>query len=156
MEIKKQIYLRENIAIDPQKKLCQDDCFICFSSGSLSHIGKIAFINEDTDYYAGGFMGIIRAKDIIMPKFLYYILNTDYMHDIMRQEATGTNIKNLSNKIGSVKIPLPTKALQQKIVAECQKIDTEALEAREKISEFQFIRFLYTNLAKYILLVWKD
>lgn len=137
LEIKKQIYLSENIAIDSQKKLRKDDCFICFSSGSLSHIGKIAFINEDTDYYAGGFMGILRAKDIIMPKFLYYILNTDYIHDIMRQEATGTNIKNLSSKIGSIKIPLPTKALQQKIVAECLNIDAEALEAKEKIDELK-------------------
>ena len=135
--IKKQIYLRENIAIDPQKKLRQDDCFICFSSGSLSHIGKIAFIDEDTNYYAGGFMGIIRAKDIIMPKYLYYILNTDNIHDIMRQEATGTNIKNLSNKIERIKIPLPIKALQQKIVAECQEIEKEALEAKEKIDELQ-------------------
>lgn len=137
LEIKKQIYLREDIVIDPQKKLRKDDCFICFSSGSLSHIGKIAFVNENTDYYAGGFMGILRAKDIIIPKFLYYILNTDYMHDIMRQEATGTNIKNLSNKIGSVKIPLPTKALQQKIVSECLNIDVKALEAKEKIKELQ-------------------
>ena len=135
--IKKQIYLRENIAIDPQKKLRQDDCFICFSSGSLSHIGKIAFIDEDTNYYAGGFMGIIRANNNIMPKYLYYILNTNNIHDIMRQEATGTNIKNLSNKIESVKIPLPIETLQQKIVAECQKIDKEALDAKEQIDELQ-------------------
>lgn len=137
LEIKKQVFLREDFIIEPKKRLVQNDCFICFSSGSLAHIGKIAFIHEDTNCYAGGFMGILRAKKNILPGFLYLVLNTDYIHNIMRQEANGTNIKNLSSKIGKIKIPLPSKALQQKIVSECQKIDDEAQEAKDKIAELQ-------------------
>ena len=145
--IRKQIYLREEIAIDSQKKLLKNDCFICFSSGSLSHIGKIAFINEDTNCYAGGFMGILRAKQIILPRFLYNILNTDYIRNIMRQEATGANIKNLSSKIASIKLPLPSKALQQIIVDECQDIDEEVREAKEKIGKLQEnINEIVTNI----------
>ena len=137
LEIKKQVFLREDFAIEPQKRLIQNDCFICFSSGSLAHIGKIAFIHEDTNCYAGGFMGILRAKKSILPRFLYIVLNTDYIRNIMRQEANGANIKNLSSKIGNIRIPLPPKFLQQKIVTECQKIDAEANEAKVKIAELQ-------------------
>lgn len=46
--------------------------------------------------------------------------------------------KNLDmNAFASFKIPLPSQLVQQKIVSECQKIDAEAGEAKEKIDELQ-------------------
>lgn len=46
--------------------------------------------------------------------------------------------KNLDmNAFASFKIPLPSQLIQQKIVSECQKIDAEAGEAKEKIGVLQ-------------------
>ena len=129
--ISKKVYLRADFMMDDEKRLMANDCFICFSSGSRQHVGKIAFMDEDTNFYAGGFMGIIRATSkSVLPKYLYEVLNSSTFRDIMRQRSTGSNIKNLSNEIGSVKIPLPDIATQKKIVEACAKID--AAVSRQK------------------------
>ena len=44
LEIKKQIHLRATKKLDSDKKLKMNDCFVCFSSGSKDHVGKITFI----------------------------------------------------------------------------------------------------------------
>lgn len=131
--ISKKVYLRDTFVIDDEKRLCANDCFICFSSGSRQHVGKVAFIDKDTKFYAGGFMGILRAAPkTILPKYLYEVLNSDIYRIVVRSKSTGANIKNLSNEIGDIKIPLPDLTIQKKIVAECVKVDIEC-EAKKKI-----------------------
>ena len=46
------------------------------------------------------------------------------------------NIKNLSNSIGDIKIPLPPKDIQQQIVDECQKVDEEYNSSRMSIEDY--------------------
>lgn len=138
-ELNKAIYLDENIKLDDSKKLKQNDIFMCFSSGSEKHIGKLCFIEEDTNYYAGGFMGILRLLDIknINPKYLYNVLNLENMRDAVRALSSGSNIKNLSNAIGELKFPLPPLGIQQQIVAECEKVDEEYENSRMRIEEYR-------------------
>lgn len=135
-EVVKKIYVSNSIKFDNEKKLKANDCFICFSSGSKQHVGKIAFIEEDQPYYAGGFMGILRAKNKdILPKYLYETLNSETMRDIIRSNSNGTNIQNLSNKIVEVKIPLPPLDVQQQIVSECEKVDEEYKKGQKTIND---------------------
>lgn len=94
-ELNKQIYLVENKILDNEKRLKEGDIFMCFSSGSEKHVGKLCFIKEDTNYYAGGFMGILRTSKELEAKYLYNFLNQETMRDIVRQSSTGSNIKNL-------------------------------------------------------------
>lgn len=66
-------YLREDFDIPQDKLLKSDSIFICMSNGSKQHVGKVAYIKEDSNYAFGGFMGlIIPLKTSIFPKFLYY------------------------------------------------------------------------------------
>lgn len=133
-ELTKQIYISNKTAFDASKKLKKDDCFICFSSGSRNHVGKVAYITKDTDYYAGGFMGILRSDRTKMhPRFLYEILNSPYFREIIKKTATGTNILNLSNSIAKLKLPLPPLEVQKHIVEDCQKIDEEYENAKNTI-----------------------
>lgn len=123
--VKKEIFVANEVSFDEEKKLKQNDLFMCFSSGSRNHVGKLAIINQDTNYYAGGFMGIIRVNNkIVLPKFLYEFLNCDSIRKIVISSATGNNILNLSSLIGEIKFPLPPIAIQQRIVSECENIDT--------------------------------
>ena len=62
LNIVKEIFLDTELELSHDKRLRKNDIFICMSSGSKEHIGKVAFIDQDTDYYAGGFMGIIRTN----------------------------------------------------------------------------------------------
>ena len=51
----------KQLDLSQEKLLRLHDIFICLASGSKSHVGKVAFISQDTHYYFGGFMGAIRS-----------------------------------------------------------------------------------------------
>lgn len=133
--LKKEIFIANEISFEEDKKLKKNDLFMCFSSGSKSHVGKLALIPHDTDYYAGGFMGIIRTDNNILPAFLYEVLNYDLTRKIISNSANVTNINNLSNSIGEIKIPFPPIEIQQSIVSECEQIDLEYTSAQKNIEE---------------------
>lgn len=133
LSIEKEIFVSESVDFESEKKLRKNDCFMCFSSGSRTHVGKVALIEYDTDFYAGGFMGILRVKNNAIPRFLYEMLNAEKIRNLIRFSANGTNILNLSNSIGDIKIPLPPLDVQKSIVAECEAVDSEYQNAQEEI-----------------------
>ncbi len=139
LEIKKQVFLNNDFQISDDKKLKCNDIFICFSSGSKEHLGKVAFIKDDTNYYAGGFMGIIRVRNNNEPRYIFQLLNT-VLRQTVRDTGSGSNINNLSGIINEIKIPIPPKHIQEKIVFEI-----ESLEKQEKTS-IDEIRQLKINI----------
>ena len=119
LKIKKQVYLDNNFEISEDKKLKANDIFICFSSGSKKHLGKVAFIETNTNYYAGGFMGIIRTFKNYNSKYIYLLLNT-LLRQSVRDIGSGSNINNLSSIINDMPIPLPPLEIQRQIVDELE------------------------------------
>lgn len=137
-ELSKKIYLREDKMLPDEKRLKGKDCFVCFSSGSLQHVGKLAYISNDTEYYAGGFMGILRPKNgDVIPQYIFFVLNTPIMRDYVRNDAAGANIKNLSNQMGKLKIPVPSIKVQKKIVDGCMEIEDEYQATRKAIDDYR-------------------
>ena len=104
------------------KKLRKDDIFICLASGSKDHVGKVAFIKDDTDYYFGGFMGAIRVKPgRLHAGYLLKQLTTGHFNDFLREQIAGANINNLSGGLlYRFQIPLPPLEVQKEIVAEIE------------------------------------
>jgi restriction endonuclease S subunit len=152
-KINKQIFINERIKFNDEKRLKKDDIFMCFASGSKTHLGKVAFISEDTNYYAGGFMGIIRTKDNkVLPKYLFEILNNEIFRQLIRNEASGSNINNLSSSISDVKIPFPPFEIQNKIIDECATIDNDvevAIKEIEKLKKKMKISMQKSNEKQY-------
>lgn len=105
-----------------EKKLRRDDIFICLASGSKDHIGKVALIREDTDFYFGGFMGAIRVNPgRLHPGYLLKQLTTGHFNDFLREQIAGANINNLSGALlYRFQIPLPPLDVQKEIVAEIE------------------------------------
>jgi type I restriction enzyme M protein len=105
-----------------EKKLKKDDIFICLASGSKDHIGKVALIKEDTDFYFGGFMGAIRVKPgRLHAGYLLKQLTTGHFNDFLREQIAGANINNLSaGLLYRFQIPLPPLEVQKEIVAEIE------------------------------------
>lgn len=120
--------ISKEVHISPTQQLHKDDILLCVASGSAVHIGKVAYIVNDTQYYFGGFMAAIRCdENQVLPKYLYYLLADTRFKEYLNSAIAGANIKNINKKIlGNFKIPLPsTITEQQAIVAEldsCQKI----------------------------------
>ena len=105
-----------------EKKLRKGDIFICLASGSKDHIGKVAFIKNDIDYYFGGFMGAIRVKPhLISAIYLFYQLSRGRFNKFLYEQITGANINNLGSKLlYRFQIPLPPLEVQREIVAEIE------------------------------------
>lgn len=137
-EVTKQIFVDESKIFSKDSLLKANDIFICMSSGSKRHVGKVAYIKSDTNYYAGGFMGIIRTSSTeCLPKYLYYILSTPLVKGILSGESSGSNINNLSKRIGQIRIPVPPLSVQQQIIDECDKIDAEYDSTRMSIEDYR-------------------
>lgn len=122
LRIQKEIFVDETVTLPDDKRLKRDDIFICMSSGSKEHIGKVAFIDQDTNYYAGGFMGIIRSNpQRCLSKYLYfYLLASEKYREEIKLLTQGANINNISSTINSITIPLPPIETQQQIVSELE------------------------------------
>ena len=102
LEIVKTVYLDEAFETNDNAKLLKNDIFMCLSSGSRKHIGKIAYINDDLPYFAGGFMGIVRQREqhpetTLLPKYIYSVLSMPNVRMYMGKICTGNNIKNLND-----------------------------------------------------------
>jgi type I restriction enzyme M protein len=122
-----------------EKRLKRDDIFICLASGSKDHIGKVALIKEDTDFYFGGFMGAIRVKPgRIHAGFLLKQLTTGHFNDFLREQIAGVNINNLSAGIlYRFPIPLPPLEVQKEIVAEIEGYQTVINGARAVLDHYR-------------------
>jgi len=116
----KQVSLK--LKFSDEKKLKKDDLFICLASGSKDHIGKVALITEDTDFYFGGFMGVVRVKpERLHAGYLLQQLTTGHFNDFLREQIAGANINNLSSGLlYRFQIPLPPLDVQKEIVAEIE------------------------------------
>lgn len=136
LEINKKVFLYDGYAVSDDKKLKINDIFICFSSGSKQHLGKVAFISEESNYYAGGFMGIIRVKENIKSKYVYSLLNS-LLRQSIRDIGSGSNINNLSSVVNDIKIPLPPLEIQEKIVSEIEVLEKQEEKAIEEVESLK-------------------
>lgn len=139
LKVQKEIYVDDTVTLSDDKRLQKNDIFICMSSGSKEHIGKVAFIDQDTKYYAGGFMGIIRVNmQRCLPKFLYYYLNYSMkFREEIKLLTQGANINNISSTINSIEIPLPPIDVQERIIIELDGYQQVVNGARSVLSNYR-------------------
>ena len=111
--------------VKDNQKLYRNDILISAASGSKEHVGKVAFIYEDLDYYFGGFMGVVRCSDKIIPRFLFHILTDNLFKTYLEEVLNSSTINNLNSKIMNMfQIPLPPLSEQQRIATILDKFDT--------------------------------
>lgn len=135
-QVVKTVYLTPDLPLDDSKRLQKDDIFICLSSGSKEHVGKCAFIEEDTSYYAGGFMGILRKKqEGILPKYLWAVLSSHIYRQMLAQDSSGANINNIGARLGNIKVPFPPLEIQQKIIDEIGHMEAEEQTVLSQIAK---------------------
>ena len=121
------------------KKLRKYDIFICLASGSKKHIGKVAFIQSDTSYYFGGFMGAVRSdSSLVSPAYLFYQLRGRNFNQFLRDRIAGANINNLGSRLFyQFSIPLPPLNVQQEIVDEIESYQKVIDGARAVIDNYR-------------------
>lgn len=97
-------------------------------------VGKLEIFNENA-----------------LKKFIFQILNTEYFENSVIYLAKGLAQQNISTtQIESIKIPLPPKDIQEKIINEIETLELFEKESREKIEDLknQIINQINQSLGK--------
>ncbi|EKK8527728.1 restriction endonuclease subunit S [Salmonella enterica] len=94
--------------VKDSQKLYKDDILISAASGSREHVGKVAYIESDIDYYFGGFMGVVRCDEKLNPRYLFHVLTSDIFQKYLDEMLNSSTINNLNSAVmGGFKIPIP-------------------------------------------------
>jgi type I restriction enzyme M protein len=130
--------ISKEVKLSDKQKLKSKDIFICTASGSADHIGKTAFVENDIDYYFGGFMGAIRCNEKILPEYLFQNLRGERFNTHLNNIIAGANIKNLKAEfLYSFQIPLPPISYQQEIVSKINQYDKIVNGAKQVIENYK-------------------
>jgi hypothetical protein len=118
--------------VTEEMKPRRDDIMICIASGSLSHLGKIAIVDDDVDGYIGGFLAILRCADPVNRKILEYnLLSARFRNMVGRSKEQ--NISNLGKaKLGAFELLVPTN--RQAFTAQVKKREGRSPSPSTQIS----------------------
>ena len=135
------------VKVRADQRLYKGDILICSASGSKAHVGKVAYVTEDLDYYFGGFMAAVRSKDSVSSRYLYHLLASSWFTKHLEKELDGSTINNIkATLVYSCRVPIPSLAEQERIVSILDQFDTltnsltegipAEIELRQKQYEF--------------------
>ncbi|WP_051276726.1 restriction endonuclease subunit S [Marmoricola sp. URHB0036] len=106
-----------SVRVRPDQRLQADDILISVASGSKSHVGKVAYVEKDVDYYFGGFMAVLRVKSGVDSRFLFHALLSTRFSRYLEGALSSTTINNLNAKtMGAFRVPVPRLEVQRSIV----------------------------------------
>ena len=113
--------------------------------------GKCALATNLTNGIAFGSseFHVIRVNKGCKSEYIYYFLNREVIRKLAAENMTGSSGHRRvpESFYSQFKIPLPSKEIQESIVSQCQKLDMEANEAKEKINQLkEKIDNLYNGL----------
>jgi restriction endonuclease S subunit len=119
------VYVKKD-RIKTHQLVKKGDIIISMSSGSKSLVGKAARAEKDYDVSFGAFCSLLRVKDQVLSKFIFYLLRSNAFKDYIRKISTGTNINNLKREhILDFEFYLPELKMQDAIVAKIEELFSE-------------------------------
>ena len=109
--------------INKRTKLSKDDVLI----STVGTIGKVATVENDVNYDFQRSVGIIKCNtDVLLPKFLYYYLNSPYIQNKLINTAKGAIQKCIFiNDLKNLEVSIPSIPLQKKISEVLAFIDSK-------------------------------
>jgi hypothetical protein len=110
-KLEKPIYLREDFVLPESSQLKKDDLFIS-TSNSLKHLGKVALIDKDLEYHAGGFCTILRPKEDVDDANAISVYAKNILQNSQEFRAfinlyKNSRISNIGNDLLNFRIPMP-------------------------------------------------
>ena len=85
-------YISDKVVVPEGKKVKKGSLMICTASGSKSHLGKVAYIDDDYGYAFGGFMGMLTPLNGLSPRYLFHLMTSEDYKDFIGALSDGANI----------------------------------------------------------------
>jgi type I restriction enzyme S subunit len=124
-------YISDNLVVPDSKVVKKGSLLVCTASGSKSHLGKVAFIDDDYGYAFGGFMGMLTPLDGLLPKYLFHLMTSEDYRDFIGALSDGANINNLKfDDLKRFPVPVPPLPEQQRIVALLDEVFADLATAK--------------------------
>ncbi|MCA1856426.1 restriction endonuclease subunit S [Massilia oculi] len=118
LDLRELRYINDAVTVPASKKVKKNSLLICTASGSKSHLGKVAYIDDDYDFAFGGFMGMLTPSEILLPRYFFHLMTSGVYKDFIATLADGANINNLKFfDLQRFAVPIPALAEQHRIVA---------------------------------------
>ena len=134
---------------DVNKYLLNEEDLLMSLTGNVGRVGILT--KEFLPAALNQRVACIRPKkeNIVDTKYLYYLFSINGFEDICYSLSTGIAQKNLSTEsLGSLKIPVPCKEIQDRIIKECENIDLEIRNSLNEIRNYEEkIETLISNLS---------
>jgi len=124
-QIQKQIYTTSK-----NVKLCKKDDILIALDGSPG----VVIRNMEGAYSSGIRKVVLKDTKKVFYDFIYYVLQTDSVQNVIREHSIGITIKHASKSLDYIKIPLPPLLEQKRIVYILDAIQ-EAIGIQKKIIE---------------------
>lgn len=126
-----------DIVFNEQQMLYKNDILMSAASGSKEHVGKVAYIDTEMDYYFGGFMMVLRLLNKSnSSKYLFEYLQSKIYRLYLFRLLGGTNINNLNfEMIKDLFIPLPPLQKQKEVADHITQIRQQAQQLKDKTKE---------------------
>jgi type I restriction enzyme S subunit len=111
-------YINDAVVVHTGKKVNKGSLLICTASGSKTHLGKVAYIDDDYDYAFGGFMGMLTPSEVLLPRYFFHLMTSEAYKDFIAGLADGANINNLKfSDLQRFPVPVAPLPEQHRIVA---------------------------------------
>ncbi len=139
--------IADNVHVPEGKKVRQGSLLICTASGSKSHLGKVAFVDDDYGYAFGGFMGQITPNADVDGRFLFHVMTSAAYKDFIAQLSDGANINNLKfNDLQNFQVAVPSIEEQHRIVTLLDEAFADIATAKANAEKnLQNARELFSN-----------
>ncbi len=118
INLEKVKYISKSVKVRNDQRLKPNDILISTASGSIKHVGKVAYIKESSDCSFGAFMAVLRTNEMLNSRFLFHVLSSSKFLKYLNDTIASSTINNLSSSIvNKFKIPIPPLKLQKHIVS---------------------------------------
>jgi type I restriction enzyme S subunit len=111
-------------------------------TNSIDLVGKSGIFDLDGDYVFASYLIRVRTNEEMNPYFLNYYLNSSTGEGILKSYATrGASQANINaTSLKSVRVPLPPRETQDRIVAQIQTVEQRVEEEKESKQKLQELK----------------
>ena len=129
-------YLASSEVLD-ERKLCKGDVLI--NSTGVGTAGRVTLFDLDGDFVADNHITIFRGNERVIPEYVLDILSVAIGFKTLEKMADGASgqVELSRNTIKNIKIPVPPKSIQKKIVTEIKDIDVLYMNTMDTINKLK-------------------